>query len=387
MEVQPYKVEVSQDVLDDLKRRLEHTRWPDEIVGSGWDFGSNLAYVKELCEYWRTEFDWRAQERDINTFRHFRTELDGLNIHFIHQRGKGPNPMPLIITHGWPSTFFELLKIIPPLTDPASHGGDPADAFDVVVPSLPGYGFSDRPQIRMDIPSMARLWHILMLDVLGYDTFGSQGGDWGACVSARLGFNYPSNVAGVHLNNDTFACPYLGPGSREMSDREKTYREEVQIGNIEERAFARLQSTRPQTVAYALNDSPAGLAAWIVEKFRSWSDCDGDVEKVYSKDELLTNITVYWVTQTISSSVRIYYEAFYGNPWVLKRGERVEVPCAVALFPKDPYQVVREWAERSLNVQRWTEMPAGGHFAAMEQPQLLVDDIRAFFRHLRASSS
>ena len=288
MAVRPYKIEVAQDVLDDLKRRLELTRWPDEIIGSGWDHGSNLAYVKELCEYWRTKFDWRAQERAINALSHFRTKVNDLNVHFIHERGKGPNPMPLIITHGWPSTFFELLKIIPLLTDPAGHGGDPADSFDIVVPSLPGYGFSDRPQTGMDIASIAHLWNTLMTDKLGYKTYGSQGGDWGACVSARLGFDYPNNVRGVHLNTDVLASPYLGPGSREMSDREKAYRKEIQIGDREDRGFAHVQATKPQTVSYALNDSPAGLAAWIVEKFRSWSDCDGVVEKVYSKDELLT---------------------------------------------------------------------------------------------------
>lgn len=381
--MQPYRVEVPQEVLDDLSWRLERTRWPDEIVDSGWDHGSNLAYIKELCEYWRTEFDWRLQERTINAFSHFRTKVDDLNIHFIHERGKGSNPMPLIITHGWPSTFFELLKIIPLLTDPASYGADPADSFDVVVPSLPGYGFSERPRVGMDIAAIAHAWNTLMKSSLGYNTYATQGGDWGACVSARLGFDYPDNIVGTHLNTDVLATPYMGPGSRQLSESEIAYREEVRIGDREDRGFAHVQATKPQTLAYGLNDSPVGLAAWIVEKFRSWSDCDGDVETVYSKDELLTNITIYWATQTISSSVRIYYEALHNSLWLLKQGQRVEVPCAIALFPKDPYQVPREWAERSLNVQRWTDMPVGGHFAALEQPQLLVNDIRAFFRDLR----
>ena len=383
MAMQPYRVEVPQEVLDDLSWRLERTRWPDEIVDSGWDHGSNLAYIKELCEYWRTEFDWRLQERTINAFSHFRTKVDDLNIHFIHERGKGSNPMPLIITHGWPSTFFELLKIIPLLTDPASYGADPADSFDVVVPSLPGYGFSERPRVGMDIAAIAHAWNTLMKSALGYNTYATQGGDWGACVSARLGFDYPDNIVGTHLNTDVLATPYMGPGSRQLSESEIAYREEVRIGDREDRGFAHVQATKPQTLAYGLNDSPVGLAAWIVEKFRSWSDCDGDVETVYSKDELLTNITIYWATQTISSSVRIYYEALHNSLWLLKQGQRVEVPCAIALFPKDPYQVPREWAERSLNVQRWTDMPVGGHFAALEQPQLLVNDIRAFFRDLR----
>ncbi len=384
MNMEPFQVHVPDDVLEDLKQRLAETRWPDEIIDSGWDYGSNLGYVKELCEYWRTRFDWRTQERVINSFSHFRANVDGLNIHFIHERGKGPNPIPLILTHGWPSTFLELLDIIPMLTDPANHGGDPADSFDVVVPSLPGYGFSDVPtQAGLNMASIARLWNTLMVDGLGYISYGAQGGDWGACVSARTGFDYPGNVKGVHVSTMVLATLYMGPGSREMSDREKEYREEVQIWNKNERGYAHVQATKPQTVAYGLNDSPAGLAAWIVEKFRRWSDCDGDVEKVYTKDELLTNITIYWATQTISSSVRIYYEAFHNNPWALEQGQRVEVPCAIALFPKDQDQVVREWAERSLNVRRWTEMPAGGHFPAMEQPQLLVNDVRDFFRSLR----
>lgn len=383
MATRPFKIEVPTEVLDDLKRRLKHTRWPDELNDSGWLHGTSLAYIKTLCEYWMTEFEWRSQEAVINNVSHFRADVEGLGIHFVHERGKGKKPIPLIITHGWPSTFFELLKIIPLLTDPAGHGGDPDDSFDVVVPSLPGYGFSDRPPTGMNISAIAHHWNILMTRELGYDTYATQGGDWGACVSARLGFDFPNNVTGVHLNTDVLAKPYLGPGAREMSDKEKAYCEEIQLGDREDRGFAHVQATKPQTLAYALNDSPAGLAAWIVEKFRNWSDCGGDVEKVFSKDELLTNITIYWVTQTISSSIRIYYEALSSNPWALEQGERVEVPCALALFPKDPYQVVREWAERSLNIHRWTQMPMGGHFAAMEQPELLVDDIRAFFRDLR----
>ena len=335
MSVEPFKINIPDEVLDDLKQRLAETRWPDEIADSGWDYGTDLSYIRELCEYWRTKFDWRAQERAINALSHFQTNVDGLNIHFTHERGKGPNPFPLVLPHGWPSTFLELLKIVPLLTDPASHGEDPADSFDVVVPSLPGYGFSDKPtHTGMNVASIAHLWNSLMVDELGYSSYATQGGDWGACVSARAGFDYPDNVRGVHVNTMVLAVPYMGPGSREMSDREKAYRKEVQIWNKEERGYAHVQATKPQTATYALNDSPAGLAAWIVEKFRRWSDCDGDVEKVYTKDELLTNITIYWATETISSSVRIYYEAFHNNPWMLKTGGKSGSPLCRRPVPQ-----------------------------------------------------
>ena len=383
MEVQPYRVDVPQDVLDDLKRRLERTRWPDEIIGSGWDYGSNLAYVKELCEYWRAKFDWREQERAINAYSHFRTNVDGLNIHFIHERGKGPNPIPLIVSHGWPGSFIEMMKIIPLLTDPAGNGGDPADSFDVVVPSLPGYGFSDRPSKRgMGTAAMADLWAKLMTENLGYPSFGAQGGDWGTSISARLGFSHPNAVKGIHITSLYIATPYLGPGSKELSAAEKQYVKEVEAWEQAEAGYSHIQETKPQTLSYGLNDSPAGLAGWIVEKWRSWTDCDGDIEKVYTKDEILTNITIYWVTQTIGSSTRIYYEE-RKDAWEFKQGERIQVPCGIAVFPKELDHPVKDWAERIMNVQHWTEMPQGGHFAAMEEPELLVKDIRNFFRPLK----
>ncbi len=383
MEVQTYKVDVTQDVLDDLKRRLERTRWPDEITNSGWDYGSNLAYVKELCEYWSTRFDWRAQERAINSYSHFRTNVDGLNIHFIHERGKGPNPMPLIVSHGWPGSFIEMMKIIPLLTDPASHGGDPADSFDVVVPSLPGYGFSDRPSKRgMGTSAMADLWAKLMTKNLAYPSFGAQGGDWGTSISARLGFNHPDVVKGIHITSLYIGSPYLGPGSKELSAAEEQYVEEVKAWEQAEAGYSHIQETKPQTLSYGLNDSPVGLAAWIVEKWRSWTDCNGDIESVYTKDEILTNITIYWVTQSVGSSTRIYYEEREGA-WQFKQGERIEVPCGIAVFPKELDHPVKDLADRMMNVKHWTEMPQGGHFAAMEEPALLVEDIRDFFRPLR----
>ncbi len=380
MEVQPFKVAVDDGVMEDLRRRLAGTRWPDEIPASGWDYGSNLAYLKELVEYWRTSFDWRAQEKLINSFNHFRAEVEELNIHFIHERGKGPNPTPLIITHGWPSSFFEMYKIVPLLADPGSHGGDPADAFDVVAPSLPGFGFSDRPTQRgMDILRVADLWAKLMTEKLGYLRFGAQGGDIGAGVTSRLGFAHPENLTGIHLTSVTRPTPYLGPGARELSDAEKAHLDQREKWQQAEGGYSHIQGTKPQTLSYGLNDSPAGLAAWIVEKYRTWSDCGGDVESRFTKDELLTTITIYWITQTISSSTRMYYEN-QRQVWSLKSGERVQVPSGIALFPQEISQPPREWAERSYNVCRWTEMPRGGHFAALEEPELLAQDIRAFFR-------
>ena len=383
MDVKPFRVEIPEATLEDLRERLSRTRWPDEIADSRWDYGSNLAYIKELVDYWRTRFDWRAQEKAINAFAHFRANVDGLGIHFIHERGKGPNPVPLIITHGWPSTFFEILKIIPLLTDPTSHGGEAADSFDVVVPSMPGYGFSDPPKQRqMNHIGIADLWARLMTEGLGYRRFGAQGGDWGASVSARLGFAHADHMIGVHVTSVGASNPYLGPGSRELSESEKAWLQVRDRWWATEAGYAHIQGTKPQTLSYGLNDSPAGLAAWIVEKFRTWSDCDGDVERSFTKDELLTNVTIYWVTQTINSSTRLYYETQH-HPWRFEQGERIQVPCAVALFPKEITPTLREWAERSYNVQRWTEMPRGGHFAALEEPNLLVQDIRAFFRPLR----
>ena len=383
MELQPFKVEVSDETLADLRDRLAHTRWSDEIPGSGWDYGTNLAYIKELVDYWQNGFDWRAQEKLINTFAHFRAEVDGLGIHFIQERGKGPSPMPLVITHGWPGSFFEMYKIIPILTDPGSHGGDPADAFDVVAPSMPGYGFSDHPSQRgMHVLRISDLWAKLMTEGLGYVRFGAQGGDWGATVTAYLGLAYPEHLIGIHVTSVVRPTPYLGPGARELTEAEKGHIQQREDWMAAEGGYSHIQGTKPQTLAYGLNDSPAGLAAWIVEKYRTWSDCDGDVEKKFTKDELLTTATIYWVTETINSSTRLYYET-QNHPWEMKQGEGIQVPSAMAVFPKELSHPPREWGERSFNVQRWTEMPRGGHFGALEEPELLAEDIREFFRPLR----
>ncbi len=385
MNVSPFTIAVPQSALDDLRLRLAQTRWPDEIPNSGWDYGSNLTYVKDLVSYWQTTFDWRSQEQVLNTFAHFRTTVDGIGIHFLHARGNGPRPLPLILTNGWPSSFAEQLKILPRLADPARYGGDPADAFDVVVPSLPGYGFSDRPsQPGMTRTRIAGLWSHLMSDVLGYSRFGAHGTDIGAGVTSELGRFYPHQVIGIHLPG-VVARPYLGPEAHELSEQERAFFAELQHWYAAEGGYDHIQSTKPQTLAYGLNDSPVGLAAWIVEKFRTWSDCDGEVERRFTKEELLTNIGIYWFTQTINSSIRLYHD---NTPTPFRKGERVEVPCAVALFWNNmdhPPLPLRELAKRIYNVQRWTQMPIGGHFPALEEPELLVEDISAFFRPLRES--
>ena len=383
MDVQPFKIEVPEETLADLKERLAQTRWPDELPGTGWDYGTNMAYLKELVDYWQNSFDWRAQEEAINRFSHFKADVDGLGIHFIHQKGVGPDPMPLVLTHGWPGSFFEMSKITPLLADPASHGGDAADAFHVVTPSMPGYGFSDHPtKPGMHVLRVSDLWVKLMKDGLGYDRFGAQGGDWGASVTAYLGFAYPENLIGIHLTSMVRPTPYMGPGSTPLSEAEQALLKQREEWMQAEGGYSHIQGIKPQTLSYGLNDSPVGLAAWLVEKYRSWSDCGGDVESRFTKDELLTTITIYWAAQIINSSTHLYYETAR-HPWDMKQGERISVPAAMAVFPGEISLPPREWGERSYNVQRWTEMPCGGHFAALEEPERLAEDIRAFFRPLR----
>jgi pimeloyl-ACP methyl ester carboxylesterase len=383
MDIQPFTVQVPEAELAELQTRLARTRWPDEVSRADWEYGTSLAYLQDLMRYWQTCFDWRAQERAINAFAHFRATADGLGIHFVHQRGKGPAPLPLIITHGWPGSFIEMLKILPLLSDPARYGGDAQDAFDVVIPSLPGYGFSDRPSGRgMNPFRIADLW-VELMEGLGYHHFGAQGGDWGSSVASCLGFTHADTVVGIHLNYIPGSyAPYLGPGARELSAAERAFQQERERWTKTEGGYGQIQRTKPQTLAYGLNDSPAGLAAWIVEKFRTWSDCDGDVERRFTKDELLTNIAIYWFTQTIGSSTRLYYEGRQ-RPLQFQQGESIHVPCGVARLPKEAPMPPREWVERCYKVQHWAELPRGGHFAAMEEPELLAEDIRAFFRPLR----
>jgi microsomal epoxide hydrolase len=377
----PFTIAVPEEVLDDLRQRLAATRWPDEIVGSGWQYGSNLGYIKDLVAYWRQDYDWRAQERLLNGFAHYRVQLDDITLHYIHQPGVGPEPLPLLLSHGWPGSIYEFVKIIGPLTDPARYGGDARDAFTVVAPSLPGYGFSHVPnQRRLDMQDMADLFARLMQEILGYGRFAAQGGDWGSFITARLGFAYPAQVVGIHLNMLPVA-PH--PSERtNLSAAEEAFLTELERFRLEETGYQWIQGTKPQTLAFALNDSPAGLAAWITEKFYTWTDCQGDIERRVSKDELLTNIMLYWVTRTINSSFWLYFQMRH-HAWRLGRGERLTVPTAVALFPREIMRPPREWAARVCNVQRWTTMAAGGHFAALEEPHALVEDIRAFYRDMR----
>jgi len=377
MSTESFAVNIPQATLDDVRDRLARTRWTDEVAGAGWDYGANLAYLKELTSYWRDTFDWRTQEQAINAFPHFRAIVDGVGIHFIHQRGTGDNPLPLVLLHGWPSSFWQMLKVIPLLTDPAAHGGDAADSFDVVVPSLPGYGFSDRPaEPGMSVGRIADLCAALMAGELGYARYAARGSDLGAGVLQQLALVHPDALIGLHLSGTN---PYVGQVPDDLTDAEKQFVANAQQWTMQEMAYAMEHSSKPQTLATGLNDSPAGLAAWLVEKFRRWSDCDGAIETRFSKDELLTNLTIYWATETINSSIRLYYEtARHPGNW-----GRVEVPTGMLMSPKDMFPTPRAWVERSYNVTRWTEIPRGGHFLEWEEPELVVEDIRAFFRPLR----
>lgn len=371
--IKPFKIEVSEAVLNDLRERLARTRFPDQIEDAGWSYGTDLSYLKELCAYWRSDFDWRAQERALNRFDHFRTEIDGLGIHFIHQRSKEKNAIPLIITHGWPGSFVEFTKIIGPLTNPAGHGGRAEDAFHVICPSIPGYGFSDAPKKSgFGCRQMAEIFAKLMAK-LGYTQYGAQGGDWGGIISAWLGAIDTAHIKGLHVNMGDAPEETSTEAAEELSPKEK---EDLETG------YAVIQATKPQSLGYALNDSPAGLAAWIVEKFHGWSDCGGNVEKKFTKDELLTNIMIYWVTQTITSSMRLYYEIRATGPKSVPE-EKVTVPTGFTLSRSVP-QMHRKSIEESYNVTYWNVMPSGGHFAALEEPELLVKDIRKFFRDLRS---
>ncbi len=377
--IRPFEIHVDESVLRDLNERLARTRFPDQIENSGWKYGTDHTYLKELVQYWRTKYDWRKHEKRLNRFDHFKTKIDGLDIHFIHQRSKHASAMPLVITHGWPGSVYEFSKIIGPLTDPTAHGGKAEDAFHVICPSMPGYGFSDKP--REGGYSVARVGETVakLMKRLGYDRYGAQGGDWGAGVSAWLGEKDAKHVTGIHLNFVSVGSPRVAKPNEGVPEKELRRMRQRQVELRNYWGYAQIQGTRPQTLGYGLNDSPAGLAAWIVEKFYAWSDCHGDIEKSFTKDELLTNVMIYWVTETITSSTRLYYES-RNHPSA--RG-RVEVPTGVALFPKELVLPPRKWAEARYNIKQWTEMPRGGHFAAMEEPELLVKDIRKFFRKVR----
>ncbi len=376
--IEPFKIEIPQTTLDDLERRLGQTRFPEQIAGSDWDYGAELQAIRELVEYWRGSYDWRRHEGELNSYDHFKTEIDGQSIHFLHARSPHDGALPVLISHGWPGSIVEFLKVIRPLTHPTEHGGEAADAIHVICPSLPGYGFSEPTKTRgWDPRRIAEAFAVLM-GRLGYDRYGAQGGDWGSIVTTELALVDAEHVCGIHLN-----MPLAFPDpSATLSDEEKETLAEMEQWDKDETGYQKIQGTKPQTLGFGLMDSPAGLAAWIAEKFRTWSDCDGDLFSVYSKDEILTNIMVYWVTGTITSSTRLYYEMFKGGRLGLLE-KAVEVPTGVARFPKEIMRFPRKWVENHFNVTHWTNMPRGGHFAAMEQPDLFVEDVRKFFRTVR----
>jgi pimeloyl-ACP methyl ester carboxylesterase len=372
---------IPEAAVTDLRVRLARTRFPDQAPGPAWAYGTDLGYMQELVEYWQTRFDWRAQEVRLNTFPHYRTALSDIDLHFLQVPGRGPSPCPLLLLHGWPGSVFEFLDIIPRLTNPAQFGGDPADAFTVVAPSLPGYGLSFKPgQCRFGVEEIADCMAMLMAERLGYPRFAVQGGDWGAITAARLGYAHPHKLIGIHVN--------LLPVRRERdtsvaaTPAEERYYDDVAVWLREETGYSTIQGTKPQTLAFGLADSPAGLAAWIVEKFRSWSDCSGDVESVFTRDQLLANISFYWFTGTIGSSFFPYYYRLH-RPWPIPEG-RIAVPTGYAEFPREILRPPRSVAARTYSdIRRWTTMPRGGHFAAMEQPDALAREVQEFFRPLR----
>lgn len=377
--IEPFRLHVHDRDIADLKTRLRLTRFPDQAPEAPWAFGTDLAFMHRVVEHWRDRFDWRAEEARLNAFPQFMTEIDGIPVHFLHVAGKGPNPMPLLLSHGWPGSVFEFLDIIPRLTDPARFGGDPADAFTVVAPSLPGYGLSFRPgQKRYDLAMIVGVFAELM-QRLGYPRYGAQGGDWGSFITSRLACDHPDRLAGIHLNLLPLRRDTAGIDAR--TEDETRYLTELAHFLKENTGYQWIQGTRPQTLAYGLTDSPAGLAAWILEKFRAWSDCKGDPTSILSLDRLLGNVSFYWFTGTIGSSFWPYYARMHG-PWPI--GARIDVPMGYAQFPTEILKPPRSMAERVYaDIRRWSVMPEGGHFAAMEQPEALAHEIAAFFRGLR----
>jgi microsomal epoxide hydrolase len=380
--VRPFRLAVPDSVLDDLRQRLLRTRLPDEPPLEPWSTGTSVAYLNRLLDYWREGFDWRAQEAKLNAFRHFTVPLAGIDLHFIHEQGKGPRPMPLLLSHGWPGSVVEFHKVLPMLTDPARFGGDPADAFTVVAPSLPGYVFSFKPgQKRFSLEEIAEAFAELMTGVLGYERFGAQGGDWGGFVSSRLGYAFPERLIGIHLN--LLAIRRDPKMLADPTPDEKVFLEQLNHFLKEETGYQWIQGTKPTTLAFGLTDSPAGLAAWLVEKFRTWTDCGGNPENALTRDEMLTDITLYWVTGAIGSSFWPYYARMHG-PWPIPEGKTVDVPTGYVEFPKEILRPPRSVAQRMYtDIRRWSVMQKGGHFAALEQPEALVREVREFFRPLR----
>jgi microsomal epoxide hydrolase len=376
--IHPFRLAIEDAAMADLRGRLAHVRWPDEAPAAPWRYGTSLDFMRELVHDWRTRYDWRRTEAELNGWPQFRTAIDGIDVHFLHVPGRGPAPRPLLLSHGWPGSILEFMKLVPLLTDPAAHGGDPADAFTVVVPSLPGYTLSFRPgQPRKELAQIGAIFDTLMHERLGYRRYAAQGGDWGAFVTAWLGANRAAHLRGIHLNlmplkRDAAA---LAP----QTEEERRYVAELQAWLKEETGYQAIQGTRPQTLAFALADSPAGLAAWFAEKYYAWTDCDGDPRNVLSMDEMLGNISLYWFTGCIGASFWPYYARAHG-PWPIEA--RIDVPTGYCEFPREILRPPRSLAERAFAIRRWSVMPRGGHFAALEQPAALAAEIRAFFRDL-----
>ena len=384
---EPFTHQTDPAALEDLRARLRATRWPDTPADAGWSLGTDLAYLRELVAYWADGFDWPAQEAVLGRLPRFRVPIGGLGIHFVHARAavstvSAGSALPLILTHGWPDSFWRYTKVIPLLTDPGAHGADPADAFDVVVPDMPGFGYSDRPAgPPLDSIAVAGRWAELMA-VLGYPRFGAAGGDIGSGVSRYLALDHPDRVVAVHRMDA--GLPVITGDRAELTPSESAWLDRTSAWGQAEGAYAAMHRTKPQTAAFGLNDSPAGLAAWIVEKLRAWSDCDGDIERSFTRDEILTNLTIYWLTGTIGSSMRMYRANSTIPP--AQHARRVEVPSGFSLFPRDILRPPRAWLERMANVVRVTEPARGGHFAPFEEPQLYAEELRSFFRPFRSAT-
>lgn len=380
IDCQPFKIDVSKQTLDTVRKKVSAFSWHEMPDCGGWEYGTNLNYMQEFCDYWVNDFDWRKEEARINQFKHFKTPIDGIEMHFIHEKGSGPTPKPLIISHGWPGSIVEFLDFIDLLAHPENHGGSIEDAFDVVAPSLPGFGFSGRPPRPYGPRKMADILNKLMTEVLEYEHYIAQGGDWGGAISSWLGYDHAPACTAIHINILTMRHKDGPQGAEEIA-----WAEQFEKDQIMQNGYRTQQATKPQTLSYAMMDSPVGVAAWILEKMHGWSDIKEDnIEGVYSKDQLLTNIMVYIVTRTFNTASWIYYGRREEGGRVLSpEGKRVEVPTGCAVFPKELLAwPPRSYAERIYNITQWTEMPHGGHFAAMEEPALLIEDIRKFARNL-----
>ena len=375
-EITPFTINISEEQITDLRDRINNTRWAEEECVNDWSQGIPLTYVREIADYWANQYDWRKSEQHLNTFDHYQTNINDLDIHFIHQKSPHPDAYPLIITHGWPGSIIEFHKVIQPLVDPTKHGGKAEDAFHVVCPSLPGYGFSGKPsQSGWGVEKIAETWDQLMVR-LGYENYGAQGGDWGAAVTTQIGRNV-GHCDAIHIN-----MPIGRPTPESLqdpTDEEKSALEGLTYYQEWDSGYSKQQSTRPQTLGYGLVDSPVGQMAWIIEKFWSWMDCDGHPENTLTRDELLDNVMLYWLTASGASSARLYWESFgsFGG------GDKVEIPTGVASFPKEIIRSPRRWCEQSYNITHWTTMPKGGHFGAFEQPALFINDLRTFFKTIR----